>query len=80
MNRIEHIYLLSGISQLIVGLCVCAQLCLTLCHPMDCSLLGSPVQGMLQERTLEQVAISHSRRRTITAYLSVPISFKNKHD
>ena len=29
------------------------QSCLTLCHPMDCSLPGSSVHGILQARTLE---------------------------
>ena len=29
----------------------------TLCYPMDCSLPGSSVQGILQARTLEWVAI-----------------------
>ena len=32
----------------------------TLCHPMDCSLLGSSVPGILQARILEWVAISFS--------------------
>ena len=32
------------------------QLCLTLCEPMDCSLPGSSVHGILQERILEWVA------------------------
>ena len=36
------------------------QSCLTLCDPMDCSPLGSPVPGILQARTLEWVAISFS--------------------
>ena len=36
------------------------QSCLTLCDPMDCSLPGSPVPGILQARTLEWVAISFS--------------------
>ena len=37
------------------------QLCLiTLCDPMDCSPLGSSVQGILQARILEWVAISFS--------------------
>ena len=30
----------------------------TLCDPIDCSPLGSPVPGILQARTLEWVAIS----------------------
>ena len=37
------------------------QLCLTLCNPMDCSLLGSFVHGILQARILEFVAVSSSR-------------------
>ena len=28
-----------------VHVCQVAQLCLTLCHPLDCSLPGSPVHG-----------------------------------
>ena len=36
------------------------QSCPTLCDPMDCSLLGSSVPGILQARTLEWVAISFS--------------------
>ena len=38
-----------------------AQSCPTLCDPMDCSLLGSFVYGILQARILEWVAISFSR-------------------
>ena len=37
------------------------QLCLTLCHPMDCSPPGSSVHGILQARILEWVAILFSR-------------------
>ena len=37
------------------------QSCLTLCNPMDCSLPGFSVHGILQARTLEWVAISFSR-------------------
>ena len=36
------------------------QSCLTLCDPMDCSLPGFSVHGILQARTLEWVAISFS--------------------
>ena len=36
------------------------QSCATLCDPIDGSPLGSPVSGILQERTLEWVAISFS--------------------
>ena len=38
-----------------------AQLCLTLCDPMDCSPPGSSVHGLLQARILEWVAIPFSR-------------------
>ena len=38
-----------------------AQSCLTLRDPMDCSLPGSSVHGILQARVLEWVAISFSR-------------------
>ena len=37
-----------------------AQSCLTLCDPMDCSLPGSSVHGILQARILEWVTISSS--------------------
>ena len=36
------------------------QSCLTLCYPMDCSLPGFSIHGILQARTLEWVAISFS--------------------
>ena len=35
--------------------------CPTLCAPMDCSLPGSSVHGILQARTMERVAIFFSR-------------------
>ena len=38
-----------------------AQLCLTLCDPMDCSPPGSSVHGISQARILEWVVISFSR-------------------
>ena len=37
------------------------QSCPALCDPMDCSLPGSAVRGILQARILEWVAISFSR-------------------
>ena len=46
------------------GMSVCvlvAQSCPTLCDPMDCSLPGSFVHGILQARVLEWAAISFSR-------------------
>ena len=37
------------------------QLCLTLCHPMDCTLPGPSVHGILQARILEWAVIPFSR-------------------
>ena len=49
------------------------QLCLTLCDPMDCSLPGSSVHGILWAKILECVAISSS------AYvLDSPASFSSR--
>ena len=39
-----------------------AQLCPALCNPMDCSLPGSSVHGILQARILEWVAVPFSGR------------------
>ena len=39
-----------------------AQSCPTLCNPMDCSPAGSSVNGLLQARILEWIAIPVSRR------------------
>ena len=59
--------------------CVCAQplqLCPTLCNSMDSSPSGSSVQGILQARILEWVAVSSSkgtslpRDRTPLSYIS----------
>ena len=40
--------------------CSLAQLCLTLCDPMDCSPPGSSVHDISQTRILECVAVSFS--------------------
>ena len=45
--------------------CLVAKFCLTLCDPMDCSLPGSPVHGILQTRILEWVTIPFSRRSSL---------------
>ena len=37
-----------------------AQLCPTLCNPMDCSLPGSSVHGIFQAIVLEGIAVSFS--------------------
>ena len=41
--------------------CMCAQSCLTLCDPMDCSPPGCSVHGISQARILEWIAISYFR-------------------
>ena len=41
-----------------VSICLVAQLCPTLCNPVDCSPPDSSVHGILQARILEWVAIS----------------------
>ena len=46
---------------LFISVCVCAQSCLTLWVPMDCSPPGSSVHGIFQARILEWVAFSFSR-------------------
>ena len=43
-----------------------AQLCLTLCNLMDCSLPGSSVHGIFQARILEWVSISFSRGSSLS--------------
>ena len=42
-------------------LCLVTKSCLTLCDPMDCSLPGSSVHGILQARILEWVVMPSSR-------------------
>ena len=60
-------------------MCVCTKLlqsCLTLCDPIDCSLPGSTVHGILQARILEWVAMpyfrgsSQPRDQTHVSYVS----------
>ena len=70
-KRLERNMLGTGSSMIGVCVCVCvcvcarvrmcAQSCLTLCDPMDCSSPGSFVHGVLQARILKWVAISFSR-------------------
>ena len=55
-------FLYSGYNSLLMHpLCSIAHSCPTLCDPMDCSLPGSSVHGILQARILERVAIFSSR-------------------
>ena len=48
-----------------------AQLCPTLCDPMDCSLPSSSIHGTFQARVLEWVAIAFSIAFTSNLYKSV---------
>ena len=75
LNTTEHTHTQSPGS--IIWLCVCVfitQSCI-LCNPVDCSLPGSSVHGILQARILEWVAIpfsresSHPRYRTRVSYI-----------
>ena len=54
--------------------CVCvlvAQLCPTLCNPMDCSLPSSSVHGILQARVLEWVATPFSRKSVYSCSINI---------
>ena len=55
---VENIYFLIGCCFV---LCLDAQSCPTRCDPIDCSLPGSFVRGILQARILEWVAMPSSR-------------------
>ena len=59
-----YMYILYVCICVCVCVCACAKLlqsCLILCYPIDCSLPGCSVHGILQPRILEWVAISFSR-------------------
>ena len=56
----------------------CAQLCPTLCNPMNCSPSASSVHGILQARMLEWVAISSSRQSSWPRD-RIPISYASLH-
>ena len=49
------------------------QSCLTLCDPIDSSLPGSPIPGILQARTLEWVAISYQQELPNTVQWSIVV-------
>ena len=51
-----------------VMLCLVAQLCQTICDPLDYSPPGSSVHGIFQARILEWVAISYSRESSWPRY------------
>ena len=50
-----------------------AQLCLTLCYPMDCSLPASSVHGIFQARVLEwgAIAFSNAFSSTVKYYAEI---------
>ena len=50
------------------------QLCPTLCNPMDCSLPGSSIHGILQTRVLEWVAIAFSSKTHLKILLLLLLS------
>ena len=56
--RCTDLYLMNS------SICGCAQSCMMLCDPMNYSLPGSSVHGILQARILEWVAISSFRDHT----------------
>ena len=62
------------LSNCIVCLCLVAQLCLTICDPVDCSLPGSSVRGIFQARILEYVAVSSSRNLPTGIEPASPVS------
>ena len=57
----ENQIYISKLSTMLLLLLGCTQSCLTLCNPMDCSLPGSSVHGILQASILDWVAIPFSK-------------------
>ena len=53
-----------------------AQLCPTLCNPMDCSPPGSSIHGIFQARVLEWAAIPFSRGSS--PHIQVPLTSSQK--
>ena len=56
-----------------MGLVLHAQLYLTLCNPMDYSLPGSSIHGILKARILEWVAIPFSKKRKALPWFYIGI-------
>ena len=62
MNLANSVFVTNELDVLCVRVGVLvAQLCPTVCDPLDCSPQGSSVHGILQARTLEPVVISYSK-------------------
>ena len=60
-HLVSHMQVLGGVWRNVKTCCAHSHLCPTLCDPMDYSLTGSSVHGVLQARILEWVAIFFSR-------------------
>ena len=60
LSKVNHCHVGGAFTQTVVKVLV-AQLCLTLCDPMNGSSPGFSVHGILQARILEWVAIPFSR-------------------
>ena len=60
LGREDHVSKSRQLKTVAVAVAKSLQSCLTLCDPIDSSLPGSSVPGILQARTLEWVAISFS--------------------
>ena len=60
-KHLKYLFITFNNSVIFINCMLVMQLCLILCDPMDCSLPGSPVHGILQARILEWVAIYFSR-------------------
>ena len=57
-----------------------AQSCPTLSYPMNCSLPGSNVHGILQARLLESVAIAFSQQKRLGSRYLELIKHSPRHD
>ena len=68
LNSCRHLFLFASLPWLVLySVCVCAQSSMTLCNPMDWSLPGSPVHGILQARIPEWIAIYYSRVSSVNS-------------
>ena len=61
MSQVSNLKSLKMYTEIHIKSVLCAQLCPAFCNPMDCSLSGSSVRGILQAGMLEWVAVSSSR-------------------
>ena len=58
--------------KIVLLFCLVTGSCLTLCNPVDCSIPGSSVHGLLSARILEWVAISFSTMEKLSSTKSLP--------